>query len=179
MYLACKLCPASSPEPEPVGASTLFVITAVILKAVRIFRLHQVDFYFTFRKPDFCCWVSAKSWPGKAWSCDGSRGPATSPRASRLPWRKGVLMPDRPRGRGHRHGHSHTLKATFSMETSWHWWGAGLRTGPAEAPGPGEEEEGTGDSLASLCKIPAALAIRGALGTPWLCTLSPAIVAGG
>lgn len=72
LYLACKLCPDSSPEPEPVGASTLFVITAVILKVVRIFLLHWVDLHFIFKKPNFCCWVSAKSWPQKAWSCDRS-----------------------------------------------------------------------------------------------------------
>lgn len=70
LYLVCKLCPDIFPEPEPVGAGTLFVITAVILKAVRIFLLHWVDLYFTFKKPNFYCWVSAKTWPQKVGSCD-------------------------------------------------------------------------------------------------------------
>lgn len=60
LYLVCKLCPDSSPEPEPVGAGTLFVITAVILQVVKIFLLHRVDLYFTFKKPNFCRRVSAE-----------------------------------------------------------------------------------------------------------------------
>lgn len=48
LYLACKLCPDSSPEPELVGASTLFVIIAVILTVVRIFLSYQVDLLFHF-----------------------------------------------------------------------------------------------------------------------------------
>lgn len=48
LYLACKLCPDSSPEPEPVGAGTLFVISALILKVLRIFLLRRVDLYFIF-----------------------------------------------------------------------------------------------------------------------------------
>lgn len=57
LYLVCKLCPDSSLEPKPVGVGTLFVITAVILKVVRIFLLHWVDFHFTFKKPKFYSWV--------------------------------------------------------------------------------------------------------------------------
>lgn len=57
-----------------MGASTLFVTTAVILKVVRIFLLHWLDLYFIFKKPNFCCWVSAKSWPREARSCNRSGG---------------------------------------------------------------------------------------------------------
>lgn len=71
LYLVCKLCPDSSPEPEPVGAGTLFVITAVILKVVRIFLLHWVNLYFTFKKPNFCCCVSAKWWPQRPGAVTG------------------------------------------------------------------------------------------------------------
>lgn len=65
MYLACKLCPDSSPEAEPVGASTLFVIIAVIRQVVRIFLLHWVDLDFIFLKARFCFQGSANLWPGK------------------------------------------------------------------------------------------------------------------
>lgn len=71
LYLVCKLCPDSSPEPEPVGAGTLFVITAVILKVVRIFLLPWVNLYFTFKKPNFCCCVSAKWWPQRPGAVTG------------------------------------------------------------------------------------------------------------
>lgn len=62
LYLACKLCPDSSPEPEPVGATTLFVIIPDF-KVPRTFLFHWFDFYFTFKESGFGCWGSASLGP--------------------------------------------------------------------------------------------------------------------
>lgn len=168
LYLACKLRPDSSPEPEPVGASTLFVIIAVILKVVRIFLLHRVDLYFIFLKPNFCFQGSANLWPQKAWSYDGVGGRerredplghvAQGLRASpACPRGRGSCCETEVRARG-RPRHSGTWKATFSAEPSLPWWatraqdpqrrGGGGKWGPPVFP-----TEGSGEPRV-CCGIP-------------------------
>lgn len=74
LYLACKLCPDSSPEAEPVGASTLFVIITVIRQVVRIFLLHWVDLDFIFLKARFLFSGQCQLVARKAWSNDYDGG---------------------------------------------------------------------------------------------------------
>lgn len=59
LYLACKLCPDSSREPEPVGAAAMFVTT--VLKVVRTWLLRQVDGWFAFKKLKACHPGTSKS----------------------------------------------------------------------------------------------------------------------
>lgn len=70
-----------------MGAGPLFVITTVILKAMRIFLLHWVGFYFTSEKPDVCGRVRAACGPGRLGAVTGPPCvPSLSPRKQVLMW---------------------------------------------------------------------------------------------
>jgi hypothetical protein len=123
LYLACKLCPDSSPEPEPVGAITLFVIIPDC-KVPRTSLFHWVDFYFTFKESAFCCWGSARLGPWEP-------GAVNEPGIEKMDTCSGhcrQALPvshcpcQRPDKEQTARSKPNTSGATFTMKLSLPWW---------------------------------------------------------